>query len=241
MKPRRRLVLSGLAPAVVLAAILGILRGDSLDTSDSRTDGLNEQRRETAEGNRLLQSQPSPFVPNLGQWEHPAHFVHRSGSMTVFVEDRGWVLDLVAPRRKNHDELSRGRFGPSAPMQQSEPAPVHAVALRMTFEGDASIPKLEGEGVLPGVHNYFLDNDESRWRTHVPLYGSVLYRDLYPGIDMRLRKAHGATEYDLLLKPGAELTRVCVRIEGAEGLHVARDGSLVIETAPIGLLRRTRL
>ncbi len=42
----------------------------------------------------MLRHQPAPFVPNLGQWEHPARFVRRTGPMTTFVEDRGWLLDL---------------------------------------------------------------------------------------------------------------------------------------------------
>ena len=38
-------------------------------------------------------------------------------------------------------------------------------------------------------------------------------------------------EYDLLLQPGADLSQVVVHVEGAEGLSIAKDGSLVIETA----------
>ena len=34
----------------------------------------------------MLAGQSSPFVPNLGQWEHRAHFVQRCGPMTVFLE-----------------------------------------------------------------------------------------------------------------------------------------------------------
>ena len=48
-----------------------------------------------AEANELIRRQPGFFVPNLGQWDHPAKFVHRSGPMTLFLEDRGWVIDLV--------------------------------------------------------------------------------------------------------------------------------------------------
>jgi hypothetical protein len=35
------------------------------------------------------------------------------------------------------------------------------------------------------VANYFIGNDPSKWQANVPTYGSVLYRDLYPGIDLR--------------------------------------------------------
>ena len=59
----------------------------------------------------------------------------------------------------------------------------------MTFEGDASVPEIVGEKKFAGHHNYFLGSDESRWRTGVPLYGSVRYDGIYPGIDLRLRQA----------------------------------------------------
>ena len=55
-------------------------------------------------------------------------------------------------------------------------------------------------------------------------------QNLYPGIDLRLREANGVPEYDLLLQPGADLSLVTVRVDGALGLSIARDGSLVIET-----------
>ena len=38
-------------------------------------------------------------------------------------------------------------------------------------------------------------------------------------------------EYDLLLKPGADLSQVIVHVEGASGMSVASDGTLVVETA----------
>ena len=104
------------------------------------------------------------------------------------------------------------------------------VALRMTFDGGAQAPEITGKEVLSGHHNYFLGDDRKSWRTRVPLYASVLYESLYPGIDLRLRTAHGAPEYDLILQPGADLSSVNLHVEGANGLRIADDGSLVIET-----------
>ena len=116
---------------------------------------------------------------------------------------------------------------------------IRGVAVKMTFEGDTQVPEIVGEQKLEGHHNYFLGNDESRWRTGVPLYASLRYENLYPGIDLRLREMNGVPEYDLLLQPGADLSRVTVHVEGAQGLSIARDGSLVIETA-LGPLTQSR-
>ena len=54
---------------------------------------------------------------------------------------------------------------------------------------------------------------------------------------MSLRTSQGVPEYDLLLRPGADVSQVRVRIEGVEGLTIADDGSLIMHTA-IGPLRQ---
>jgi hypothetical protein len=173
----------------------------------------------------LMNQQPGFFVPNLGQWGNAARFVHRSGPMTLFLEARGWAIDLVVRPVKP-------RTRPTEPGDDATPdQKTHGVALRMTFEGGAHVPEIVGEKKLSGHHNYFLGNDENRWRTGVPLYNSVRYEGLYAGIDLRLREMNGAPEYDLLLQPGADLTSVSVHVEGGHGLSIAGDGSLVIETA----------
>ena len=153
-----------------------------------------------ADATRLLNRQPGFFVPNLGQWDHTARFVHRSGPMTLFLEDRGWVLKLV----------DRPIESDATPEDGDVERKTRAVALKMTFEGDEHVPEIVGENKFGGHHNYFLGKDESRWRNGVPLYGSVRYENLYPGIDLRLREMNGVPVYDLLLQPGADLSLVIV-------------------------------
>ncbi len=140
--------------------------------------------------------------------------------MTLFLEDRGWIIDLVErparPRpRARPRELGPCAMQPAMPGDGEADRKIRGVALKMTFEGDAYVPEIVGEKKFAGHHNYFLGNDESRWRTDVPLYSSVHYEGLYPGIDLRLRQANGVPEYDLLLQPGADLSLVTVHVEGA--------------------------
>ncbi len=184
------------ATAAIGALVLG-----PFHTSGSQSPrGLKDTSK--AQANAMLQRQAGCFVPNLGQWNHRARFVHRSGPMTVFLEDRGWVINLVErpakPKATPHEPVSpdthKGMPGDGEVDQK-----IRGVALRMTFEGDSYVPEIVGEKKFAGHHNYFLGNDESRWRTGVPLYGSVRYENLYPGIDLRLLQTNGAPDYDLLL------------------------------------------
>ncbi len=171
-----------------------------------------------AEGTKLLGRLPVAFVPNLGQWDSPARYVARIGAMTMFLEEKGWSFTLVE------------RTAAKGKDKASETQAARGVAVRMTFAG-AGTPALVAEERLPGLHNYFLGNDPSKWRSDVPLYASVRYRDVQPGVDVRAREYDGHFEYDLLLAPGADLDAVEVVVEGSEGMYVDREGALVMQTA----------
>ncbi len=205
--------------ALVLSGCLALAYGFYSDGSPDKTPEGQAPATpitETAQANELIQRQPGHFVPNLGQWDHPASFVHRSGPMTLFLQERGWVVDLVErPIEPEAETREPGAIHRPMPGDGSQDQKIRGVALRMTFTGDAHVPEILGEKKLAGHHNYFLGNDENRWRTDVPLYGSVRYENLYPGIDLRLREMNGVPEYDLLLSPGADLSRVTVHVEGA--------------------------
>jgi hypothetical protein len=243
MNPKSLFRLAIVAP-LTGAALLGISSTWTVDTGahgaptmlevPTTSNAADASIMDTARANELIQRQPGFFVPNLGQWEHSAKFEHRSGPMTLFLEDRGWVIDLAVRRFPHDPRVDTHRPGHTAGATYSgrdDVDDVCGVALKMTFEGDSHVPEIVGEKKLQGHHNYFLGNDESRWRTGVPLYGAVRYENLYPGIDLRLREMNHVPEYDLLLQPGADLAGVTVHVEGAQGLSIASDGSLVIETA----------
>ena len=243
MNPKALFRLAIVAPLAAVAPF-ALLPSSSTRTVVTRAHGVpamldvsttsDAPIADTARADDLIRRQPGFFVPNLGQWEHSARFVHRSGPMTLFLKDRGWVIDLrerrVGSRVKAMAKARPHDSRQAMPEDHDVGQKVRGVALEMTFEG-GSRPEIVGEKKLEGHHNYFLGNDENRWRTGVPLYRAVRYESLYAGIDLRLREMNGVPEYDLLLQPGADLSGVAVHVEGARGLSIASDGSLVIETA----------
>jgi len=165
---------------------------------------------------------PIAFVENRGQWDPRVSFVARMGPLTVYLEERGWVLALVAPTAA---DAEAGR-----PVRDAAPPSLRGAALRMRVAGGATRPVQEPEAELSGCRNYFLGDDPQRWRTHVPGYTSVRYHEVSPGIDLRLRQSAATLEYDLLLQPGADLGAVQVVVEGAERLRLDERGALVLDT-----------
>ncbi|KKM97152.1 hypothetical protein LCGC14_1170990, partial [marine sediment metagenome] len=60
-----------------------------------------------------------------------------------------------------------------------------SLVLRVTFPGSNAADPI---GVRPRAarFNYFLGDDESKWRSGVPSFGAVVYEDLYDGIDLHV-------------------------------------------------------
>ena len=88
----------------------------------------------------------------------------------------------------------------------------------------------QAESPLPGVVNYLV-GETSSWRTGIPTYARVRYREVYPGIDILYYGNAGQLEYDFVLAPGADPRRIAVRYEGARHLRMDAAGDLVVETA----------
>jgi len=154
---------------------------------------------------------PLDFVENRGQWDPAVKFTTSRGAMLASFE-QGAIRLL---------------YGKEQPAR-----------LGLHFEGASAGARLAGEDRRGGRYNFFVGKDRARWRTDVPAFGSVLYRGLYEGIDLRVREAEGRLEYDLILAPGADLERVRIRAEGANGIQIEPDGSLLLKTGA-GALRQT--
>ena len=198
-------VLSGFqAPAEEPAAAVLAGRAGFHATAESGAAQL------VAQGGSTQFPAPLTFVENRGQWDARARFLVRHGAMAAWLEDRGLTLALHR----------------AGPVEGQE-----ALAVRMAFEGSSETVRLEGETRLPGSLNYFVGSDRARWATGVASYASAVYRELYPGIDLRLRTEQGGLEYDLLVAPGADLSQFVVRCDGIDALEVAPDGSLSLATA----------
>jgi uncharacterized protein (TIGR03437 family) len=102
-------------------------------------------------------------------------------------------------------------------------------SLRLRFEGGRANPKIEAEDKRRGVSNYFTGNDRSHWHTDVPQFGKVRYRDVYPGIDVVFYGNPSNLEYDFMLQPGADPSRIRLAFDGIDSMRVDANGDLVLK------------
>jgi hypothetical protein len=84
-----------------------------------------------------------------------------------------------------------------------------------------------GRDVLPARANYLRGRDASTWIRGVRSFASVVYEGLYPGLDVRFHADRGPLEYDVLVAPGADVSRLALRIAGAGSVALDGAGRLV--------------
>ena len=195
---------------------------------------------------------PMRFEENRGQHDARARYVARQRGLTLFATESALVFSLMLPSDEEPEvpEVSgvtgpdttrrvgpraEGDAGASRAPHEVEPAPLRQVGLRMWLEGGAEHAAIEASEPLETRSNYFLGNDPNAWRTDIPNYGALRYRDVRPGVDLLLRGSEdGRIEYDLVVAPGASAELV-MRLEGAERLAVVDDGAIEVHVAGVVL------
>ena len=77
-----------------------------------------------------------------------------------------------------------------------------------------------------GKVNYFVGRDAKNWKTGIPTYGAVLYKGVYPGIDMKFYGSNSQLEYDMIVAPNADPSKVQIFCKGIERLAITPGGEL---------------
>ena len=185
------------------------------------------------------------FIENIGQFDPKVRFQGKIGSQTVWLTNEGVVFDTTRPA---HDDLLVPQVNPSGSALEKSPLfdrakPASRCVDRLVFSEDFvganCCSKVEGKEPQPGVYNYFQGSDPAQWRTNVRGYAEVVYRGVWPDVDLRIYGNGTDLEQEFIVQGAGNLAPVKVAYRGIEALSVAKDGSLEINTA-FGQLRETQ-
>ena len=136
---------------------------------------------------------PLSFELNEGQFDPRVLYAAHTSDGTLFFTNDGLTLALPqfapGPTPLPASPASGGgvaphRFPDPRARLRQHPALQSVTALRLAFEGANPTPEVAATDRQPGIKNYLIGNVPEKWHTHVPIFGRVTYRDLYPGIDL---------------------------------------------------------
>ena len=172
----------------------------------------------------ILAGLPLFFEPNQGQFSFAAddaraRFVNRGSGYTLFLGAEGAILGFAShdPQKKRSRRTS----------ETSPAARLDFVGMKLAGANPNAV--LRPIDPLPGKSNYFIGNDESKWRHGIPHFARVGYENVYPGINLVFYGKQGQLEYDFQVSPGADPSQAELEFQGARRIEL-NAGALTVAT-----------
>lgn len=188
-----------------------------------------------------MQAQLS-FVENKGQWDSKVNFKTTIQAGAFFLEKNGFSVLLTSPQ--DLDRFSEQIHGHShhtdktikegdkkvEPVKMDDPVTIHSHVYRTYFVGASNNVQILPEKELSTYDNYYIGNDKSKWQGGCKLYQAVVYKNIYPNIDVRYYTDMGTLKYDIIVNPGGKISDIAMRYEGVDKLSIKNE-ELVIQTS----------
>jgi hypothetical protein len=165
---------------------------------------------------------PLVFSANEGQVDARAGYYVAGRDRTVFFRPGGISIALSgrpSPEKGPREAGARDKD-------------VRRWTVELEFVGaDASV-RPAGEDRSRAVLSFF-KGDPENWRTGIPTYSRLAYRNLWPGIDLVYSGGSDRLKYELVVRPGAEPDAIKLRYKGATRVILRGDGRVEVGT-PVG-------
>ncbi len=179
---------------------------------------------------RALENAPLSFIDNRGQADARAAFYARRDGATFWLTRGGLVFDLS---RQAHPAVA-GVHKVSASdgsLARVARGPLERAVVPENFLGADPAVKLDPQMEQPARYGYIHGSDSSQWIIGVKSYSLITYRGVWRGVDLRVYGLGRNLEQEFLVAPGASPDAIQMGFSGAQGMRIARDGSLVVDTA----------
>lgn len=207
----RKRSLRRIAYALAALAVVAGPGGASPSKAPAKLEGPAPLVKADKQSGVQLSRLPLYFEPNVGQADPAVRFISRGGGFTTYLTGSEAVF------------LNAALTTP----------------LRLKFRNTLPVQTIEPADKLPGISNYFYGKDPSKWRTDVPHFAKVLFREVYAGVDVVFYSGEKRLEYDFILKPGADPSAIEFAWEGAAGTKLDQNGDLILQTSA-GEIRQRR-
>lgn len=186
----------------------------------------------------ICQNSNLEFIENRGQWESEIKFKGIMNNGAFFLQEKGFTVlqhnqhDLKELSDKfhiSHTPEKNNQRKAVIPTLHDDQVIVHSHAYQVQFI-NAVKPQVTGDKPLTTYNNYFIGNDQSKWKGNCKIFQAVTYQNLYPGIDVRYYTNEGHLKYDIIVNAGADISKLAMKYTGVDGLEMKNE-QLIIKTS----------
>lgn len=182
------------------------------------------------------------FIENKGQFSVPGrssvpasdilYGVDNTNTRIYFTRD-GVTFSMVdMNKRKKTEEEKAEELRSDLKCRTNRVAMKHDV-VHMRWLGADPDAEVHAEEMTPDFHSYSTRDFSGAWinTTEIRSYRKLTYVNLYPGIDVEyLIHPQGGIKYNIILHPGADLSKVRMQYTDASGITIDPAGNLLLPT-----------
>jgi gliding motility-associated-like protein len=141
-------------------------------------------------------------------------YIHNSGYTIVQHDPKDWeqVYEMVHGHTIDNQ--------PSNLRMKTSGFSVRSHAYKVNFLNAAAKPQIVADKAIQTRNNYLIGNDPSKWATDCKIYLGITVKDIYPNVDLRYYSQNGQVKYDMIVKPGADLSKIALKYDGINKLEI---------------------
>lgn len=170
--------------------------------------------------------------PNVGQWDKEIIYSVDMVSGHLYVDPQGFTYIL-------HDAMAHKHDGEEHEEEENDGI-IHAQVVKSHFLNSTWQGQKTEASSSDFYRNYFIGNDESRWKSNVKSFAQTTLNDFYPGIDFLLDGTTSQLKYSFKVKPGIDVSQIKWQVEGANRVyidenqvHIETDLGEIVDDKPI--------
>ncbi|MBI5856251.1 MAG: PKD domain-containing protein [Sphingobacteriales bacterium] len=171
------------------------------------------------------------FIQNKGQWDSHVQYKGNISNGAIFIREGGFtVLQHNPVDFANLSNFLHGFNPDHSLVKTTDKFVLHSQAWNVDFIGASPAVKTIPEKIVPTYNNYFIGNDPSKWSGECRLYQAITMKDVYPNVDVRYYTDNGFLKYDIIVKPGGDVSKIALKYNGTDKLQV-KNKDLLIKTS----------
>lgn len=164
-----------------------------------------------------------PLLENKGQWDEQILFQSRSQEHTIWVQQHGFLYDI-----RDYRTIQNAHAHPT---DNPTDFSIKSTAIAAHFIGSNTVTQIQKDIPTSHYFNFFLGNDQSKWKENVKGYQQVTLNEFYPNIDLRIIDNDSHFKYELWCAPGSDPSQIAIEWKGAEKVSIEKNGNLKITTS----------
>ena len=102
--------------------------------------------------------------------------------------------------------------------------------IKIQFVDSDPAIELTGINQLTGKVNYLKGNQPDNWITNIPIFSRIHYDHAFLGIDIEFYEKDNMLEYDFIIRPEQDVSRIQLKVDGANEICLDASGCLQIIT-----------